>query len=297
MQKKVGVVLVNYNGEKYITDCINSLLVQTYTAVRILIWDNHSSDGSVSLIKKKYPEIELVESSCNYGFAKANNLAVKKLLRQGADYILLLNTDTAADPFLIEKLLKKADENTVTTAHIHMGKHGEKIWYAGGMLKFETGSAEHFTSGNCKDAKQVSFISGCCMMIHRDIIRKHGLFDTNYFLYYEDTDLCMRWYLEGVRMYYVPDAVLWHKVGGSHGKSGNFWKKYYMVCNRLYFVNKFHNDMQISVVRVIWNIIKEDIIFAREKDLTIIVAVCKGIADFTLKYLRTNAINKERKKL
>lgn len=283
MQKKVGVVLVNYNGKSYIHDCIDSLLAQSYNNLEILFWDNHSDDTSVEIIKKMYPQVHLVESRYNYGFAKANNLAIKQILKLGVEYLLLLNVDTVADSFLVERLLEKANSSTVTTAQISMGRHGEKIWYSGGELLFDYGKARHFSDRNCKEDRQVTFISGCCMMIHRDIIKKCGLFNNNYYMYYEDTDLCMRWYLKGIHMNYVPTARLWHKVGGSSGGIVNPLKEYYMTRNRLYFINKYKRYIKTDIFKVLCEIIKDIVKFPETYNFRMIRAVCLGISDFFMK--------------
>lgn len=285
MLEKVGIVLVNYNGRKYIVDCINSLLNQTYKNITILFWDNHSNDDSAKIVKQMYPQIHLIESKYNYGFAKANNLAVKKIfqLETGLEYVLLLNVDTLADQFLIERLLSKADANTVTTARIYMGRHGTKDWYAGGELRLDIGQSRHLLIRNCTVAKQVSFISGCCMMIHKDIIKKYGLFDSAYYMYCEDTDLCMRWFLNDVRMYYVPQAKLWHKVGGSIGGIKNPIKKYYMVRNNLYFGKKYKDYIKANLLRMLCAVIKEEIKDVWESDYRMVRAAWLGILDFGLK--------------
>lgn len=257
MEKKVGIVLVNYNGRAYIRDCMDSLLRQTYKNVEILFWDNASADGSVAFVKENYPNIHIEESRINYGFAGANNRAAKLLLKTGADYILLLNVDTEADSRLIERLLEKADERTVTTARIYMSREGRDIWYAGGQLQLDKGKSEHCLVGG-RDAVKVSFISGCCMMIHRDIIMRCGLFDPAYYLYYEDTDLCMRWYLHHIDMCYVPQAELWHKVGGSSGGIKNPMKEYYMVRNRLYFIHKYWQVMKKNALSILLELVREE---------------------------------------
>ena len=283
MQKKVGVVLINYNGESYICDCLDSLLTQTYNNLEILFWDNHSNDTSTEIIKKKYPYIHLIESQYNYGFAKANNLAVKQLLKLGVEYLLLLNVDTIADSLLVEHLLEKADNSTVTTAQIKMGRHGENIWYSGGELLFDYGKAEHVNYKNCKEDKQVTFISGCCMMIHKDIVKKCGLFDDNYYMYYEDTDLCMRWYLNGIQMYYVPTARLWHRVGGSSGGIINPLKEYYMTRNRLYFINKYKPYMKTNIFKVLYETIKNIILLPEIYNFRMIRSVFFGTWDYFIK--------------
>lgn len=283
MQKKVGVVLVNYNGEPYICGCLESLLAQTYQNLEILFWDNHSDDDSVKIIKKMYPQIHLVESQYNYGFAKANNLAAKLLLKLGVEYLLLLNVDTVADTFLVERLLEKADSRTVTTAQISMGRHGENVWYSGGELLFDNGNARQFSEKYCKENRRVTFISGCCMMIHKDIIKRYGLFDNNYYMYYEDTDLCMRWYLNGIHMYCVPTAKLWHKIGGSSVGIVNPQKEYYKTRNRLYFINKYNRYMKTNTVKVLFEIIKKIVMLPEVYNIKMIRAVCLGISDYVMK--------------
>lgn len=283
MNAKVGIILVNYNGKKYIKDCIDSLLAQTYKNIEILFWDNHSEDNSVKIIKQMYPQIHLQESRYNYGFAKANNLAVEKMLETEVDYLLLLNVDTVADPHLIEHLLQRADDNTVTTPQIYRGERGRDIWYAGGRLLINKGDSRHCKAKKFINAKRVTFISGCCMMIHRDIIRKHGLFDTNYYLYYEDTDLCMRWYLGGVHMYYIPYACLWHKIGGSIGGMRNALKEYYIVRNRLYFVNKYKAYLKTNTIKVLCSIILEEVKTVPDYGFRMIKPACLGFVDYFMK--------------
>jgi len=280
---KVGIVLVGYNDEKYIVDCINSLLAQTYQNFEILYWDNASTDSSVEVLQNNFPTIDYVQSENNLGFAKANNLAVKQLLRKGAEYILFLNVDTVADSQMIEKLVDKADENTVTTARIYMDAHRRKVWYAGGELLLKEGNARHLQLSNTQDAQEVSFISGCCMMIHRNIIKKYGLFEHKYYLYYEDTDLCMRWFLNGVKMYYVPTAILWHKVGGSLGGGSNPIKEYYMTRNRLYFAKRYQRYSNLKLMPIIFRLLGVKVSdFIKTGNWDMLYAVGLGIRDFLI---------------
>lgn len=282
MNGKVGIVLVNYNGETYIKDCIDSLLSQTYKNIELLFWDNNSEDNSVNIVKEYYPNIHLIESKCNYGFAKANNIAVKNLLKMGVEYILLLNVDTVSDSHLIEYLLEIADEKTVTTAHIYINTKGRNIWYAGGELQLDIGKSRHLQLKS-KNATKVTFISGCCMMIHKKIIERYGLFDTDYYLYYEDTDLCMRWFLNNINMYYIPEAKLWHRVGGSSGGIKNPLKEYYMIRNRLYFVEKYQQYIKEKKFLIIFSVLKEELSCISDNDWKMKKAACMGFIDYIKK--------------
>ncbi len=279
---RVGIVLINYNGEQFISDCVNSLLDQTYKNIEILIWDNHSQDNSVRVIKQNYPFIKLIENKDNDGFSRANNLAVKELLKGDCEYILLLNVDTVSDPFLIENLLEKADENTVTTGQISMDRQNRIIWYGGGELQFDKGKSVHLNM-QVKHEKKVTFICGCCMMIHRNIIKKYGLFDPAYYLYYEDTDLCMRWYLQGVNMYYIPKAKLWHKVGGSLGEGRNPLEEYYMMRNRLMYADKFKKYVKVRKTELIASIWRSLMTELRKGEFNILKAQFWGILDYCFK--------------
>lgn len=281
MKDKVGIILVNYNGEEYIENCIDSLLAQTYKNVDILFWDNASEDSSVKLVKEHYPDVYLVESKYNYGFAKANNMAVKKLLKMGAEYVLLLNVDTVADPFLIEYLLEKADDHRITTAQISTDKSKTKIWYAGGELQLDKGSAKHIQLKAPSNVR-VTFISGCCMMIHRKLIERYGLFDEKYYLYYEDVDLCMRWYLNHVEMCYVPKAKLWHKVGASSGGIRNPVKEYYITRNRLYFIHKYCQVMRKNTIKIGYSVMKDGAECIRTGNSAMVKAWFLGIVDYLL---------------
>lgn len=279
---KVGIILVNYNGAEYIIDCINSLLIQTYDNIAILFWDNNSIDTSVKIVEEMFPQIHLIRSRKNYGFAKANNLAVRKMyhLEPEVEYMLLLNVDTIADRYLVESLLRKANFNTVTTAYICMGKYAQSIWYAGGELQLDIGNARHLCIRNCTESVPVTFVSGCCMMIHSNIIRRYGLFDTAYYMYYEDTDLCMRWYLQGVKMYYIPEAKLWHKVGGSLKGEKNPLREYYMVRNRLYFADKYARHIKMKQMQLLYAVLKDELDNMNRYGYRMMWACFMGVIDF-----------------
>ena len=121
------------------------------------------------------------------------------------------------------------------------------------------------------------------MMIHKDIIRKCGLFDEDYYLYYEDTDLCMRWYLHHINMYYIPKAKLWHKVGGSSGGIRNPLKEYYMVRNRLYFVGKYWRVIRENIFMIVYSFLIDELTCLTEYDRKMKIANILGIIDYLRK--------------
>ena len=276
--KKVSIVLVNYNGKKFIKNCIESIKEQTYNNISFVIVDNGSLDDSVEYLKTSYPAIPVIACKQNLGFAKGNNIGISYALEAGAEYILLLNVDTVIDKHLVEYLIKDADSQTVVIPKIYMDKRMMKIWYAGGEIDYINGRSFHYGNKDNGDKKEVSFACGCCALIHRNIFLKIGMFDERYYLYYEDTDFSARLKRNNIKIKYVEEAKMWHKIGGSGGQKGELVKSYYMIRNRLYFINKFQDDIQIKTYQAVWEIFREQIL--QEKDRERRKYLWWGIIDF-----------------
>lgn len=263
---KVTVVLVNYNGKKFLKNCIESIKAQTYKNTSLLIVDNDSSDGSVGFIKALYPEIPVITCTQNFGFAKGNNIGITCALKAKAEYVLLLNVDTVIDKHLVEYLIKDADSYTVTVPKIYMDKRMMKIGYAGGKIDYVNGRSFHYGHKDNNDTKEVSFACGCCALIHRSIFNRIGLFDESYYLYFEDTDFSARLKKNNIKIRYVEEARMWHKSGGSSGPKGKLIISYYLIRNRLYFINKFQDEIQIKPHQVAWEVFREHILQGKERE-------------------------------
>ena len=224
---KVGVVLLNWNGGEYTIPCIESLLAGETKPWRIFVWDNASNDGSPDRIAAQFSSVQLVRSEANHGFARANNLSAVELLRDGADYIWILNNDTIVAPKCMGALLEAMEGHphvAAATGKILYADPPDLIWYAGGGCPHWTLNAYHRglqekDSGQYDQANDVQFISGCCMFIRRKAIEACGLFDERYFAYDEDVDWCLRARQRGGILWYEPGAVLWHRVSASLRKN------------------------------------------------------------------------------
>lgn len=245
-------IIVTYNGEKYIEDCINSLLMQTQKT-DILLVDNDSSDTTCKIVQKKYPQITIIHVGFNSGFAHANNIGIQYAIEKKYEYVMLLNEDTVADKKLVEELMKYVGRRTAVAPKIYKNGSLTKVWYAAGKMDFENGKAINCQNEFANRMTEVSFMTGCCMLVHTEIFREIGLFDENYYLYYEDTDLSLRMYIHNVRMLYVPNAYVWHRMMGRETKG---YYAYYMERNRLFFVKKYANYFRCNI----WNLIRNDLL-------------------------------------
>lgn len=285
MSKKVSIVLVNYNGKEYLNDLLESIEAQDYEDVDVVLVDNGSTDDSVAWLKENYAKLSLLEAEHNEGFGEGCNVGIDYALEHGAEYILLLNTDTVIEKNLVSELVKYADTDTVTTATIYCGEIGEKqLWYSGGKINFVTANTEQLIYGenDRNPTYQVDFISGCCMLLHKSLFEKVGKFDKKFFLYYEDADFCVRMKNANITMLYLTTTSLWHKVGGSSvgGSETSCSTQYYVTRNRLLFAEKHANLFKDGNIGILREILQERDFFAGANNEKYKLYVMAAIADF-----------------
>ena len=165
---------------------------------------------------------------------------MRRALADGCDWALLLNNDTVAAPDFLETLLRQTPEGAVSCPKMLFMDPPDEIWFAGGELDRATGRVRHL-GGHQKDgpafaqAKQVNFITFCCVLLPRAVIERVGYLDETLFMYCEDVDYCMRLGDAGVPLWFLPDARIWHKAGGS---AGGMLSVYYITRNTLYLTCK-----------------------------------------------------------
>ena len=211
----VFVIVINYNGLKYLKTCLSSLDQQTYPNYKIIVFDNASTDNSAEFIKQNFPKIKLIQAKSNLGFAEGNNLAIKFALSQNAEYVFLVNNDTDAEDDLIEKLIVtcKSDESIGIAGPAVFDLKNRRSIQEMGMSIDRFGYA--FALKNKQDVSFTFFVSGCAMMIKSELIRTIGSFDEKYFMFAEDLDLCWRAQLAGRKIAVNDHAKIFHASGGS----------------------------------------------------------------------------------
>ena len=223
-QPKLTIQIVTYNSLKFLEDCLESLLNQTFKDFQILVIDNYSTDGTTNFLKEKYPGVFIFRNSKNVGFAKAHNQGFTLIK---SDYVLVLNPDVILEPDFIQKLLAVAEKKKTGFS------------FGGKLLKIKTGDQElgekiktkiidstglkispsfqvadrgegEEDKGQYDKKKDVFGISGACVLYRREIFKKIGFFDEDFFAYKEDVDLAWRAQLFSFSSFYVPEAVAYH---------------------------------------------------------------------------------------
>lgn len=258
----VTVVLVNYNGRKYLNDCVESILKQDYSSIEIIVVDNASTDDSIVALKSFYPYIPVIKLEKNEGFGQGCNVGMQYAFEHGADYALLLNVDTIIEADMITRLLQYANQQTVVAPYMYtLSKNGEKKeWYAGGSYDAATGEVTQLLYANAERVNkyyEVNFISGCCMLIHKEIISQVGGFEANFFLYYEDVDFCVKLQMNGIKMFYVPAAKLWHRVGGSSGGEVSCASQYFGCRNSLFIAQKYKEILKTDPYKLLCAVLEK----------------------------------------
>ena len=246
-EPKIGIVIVNYNGESFNEDCLNSIFNSKYTNYEIIVVDNASKDNSVEILKNKYfKRVKLIELDENLGFSMANNIGINYAIENRFDYVLLLNNDTIINDDMILTMVKASENGKyVISPKIYYYDNKQLIWSAGGTIEWDKGITIQYGMDQ-KDSDvtekkcEVNFATGCCMLIPTDIIKKVGLLSDEYFLYYEDTDYCVRICKAGYKIIYEPEAVMYHRVSAATGGKKSRLYVYYMIRNRLIFNKKFN---------------------------------------------------------
>jgi GT2 family glycosyltransferase len=258
----VYIIILNWNGYYDTKECLHSLEKINYKAFKILVIDNGSSNDDCSKLIENFPNIELIKSDKNLGFSGGNNLGIIHALKQNPDYILLLNNDTIITPYFLDlmtEVFEKHLDAGIVSPIINYYSDRNKIWSAGGKINKLRSAGISFQKINkmIQNEFEVNFVSGCCMLIRKGVFEKVGLFDENYFLYVEDTDLCFRTIKAGYKIFVTKTTNIYHKVSQSSSKNSSALPIYYTTRNRLYFSKKNYpiffllTSFYISLVMII----------------------------------------------
>ncbi len=243
---KIAIVILNWNGKKDTKECLNSLKQITYSNYEIILVDNGSVDGSVEMLEKEHQEIVLIKNKENLGFTGGNNVGIKKALEHNADYVLLLNNDTTVEQDFLEKMVGVAEQDAsigIVGPKIYYYSLPYIIWSAGGKYihflgKARTNGINKTDSPEYNVQREVSWVTGCAMMIKREVFEKIGLLEEQYFSNYEDLDFCISAERARYTIYYAPEAVIYHKVARDWGGLDNPLYIYYQIRNNLLFIER-----------------------------------------------------------
>lgn len=245
--------MLNWNNAADTIDCVRSLEQAVGADTEVIVVDNGSTDGSVTAIQQAVPEIRLILNGKNLGFAGGNNPGIKYAMDRGARYVLLLNNDTVVDPAFLGHLVDVAESDQsigIVSPKIYYFSEPDCFWFAGGEMSLWSARTGHIGDrerdrGQFDSLTDVDFVSGCAMLIKRNVIEKIGMLYEPMFLYYEDSDFCARARRAGYRIVMAPKAKIWHKVSSTTGRIKDLqW--FYGTRNMLIFEKRNASPVQLA---------------------------------------------------
>lgn len=241
--KKVAVIIVNYNGEKYLPDCLESIAKVNYNGLfKVVVVDNNSEDNSLPIIKSfDNLQIKLIENEKNLGFAEGNNMGIRWAMENGFDYVYLLNQDTIVEPDFLSRAveLAKSDDKISSVQSLlllwpkrdKINSWGNEIHYLG--FGYSGGYKRKYNESKIKD-KEINYSSGAGCLLKLKALKEIGLFDSDLFMYHEDLDLGWRMKLAGYKNMLASKSIVYHKYEFSR----SIKKFYYMERNRYIVILK-----------------------------------------------------------
>lgn len=255
---KVSVIIVTYNSEATINDCLGSVISSSLES-EVVVVDNNSTENTIEVINK-FPSVKLIQNKENLGFGSGNNLGVKNT---DSEYIFFLNPDTKVETGAVEKLGEYLDNNADVAAV------GPKLLNSDGSIQKELANFPTLLSQllillrlhrfplisnlaypnfNYDKTQEAEHLMGAALMVRRSVFEEIGGFDEKFFLWFEETDLLKRIKEAGYKIVYYPEAVVTHLVGQST-KQLNFLKRQ-TIWNKslLYYFSKHKTWLHILVL-------------------------------------------------
>ena len=245
---KVAVVILNWNGKKFLEKFLPSVIERSRNDAEIIVADNASADDSLEYLEKNHPEVRVIRLEKNYGFATGYNLALRQV---PADYYILLNSDIEVTENWIPSLIRLMEEDPRIAAcqpkirSYHEPSRFEYAGAAGGFIDkygypfcqgrlFQSLETDH---GQYDQVAEVFWATGACMFVRAGLYHKLGGFDDDFFAHMEEIDFCWRAKNLGYKIMYCPDSIIYH-IGGGTLPRKNSRKTYLNIRNNIIMLYK-----------------------------------------------------------
>ncbi|MDB5112232.1 MAG: hypothetical protein JWR67_3346 [Mucilaginibacter sp.] len=262
MPKQVALILLNWNTPIHTANCIYSLKQYCDEQVfDIIVADNGSTDKSLSILRSQFPDVIYIENNENLGFAEGNNRGLIYSIEKGYTYSLVMNTDTLVDEDIVSQLSQHLNDHPKAAAvqpAIYWMHDKTKIWNGKGdfnkILGLTYSNKKPSAYNNSNTFETAKWLTGCCMFIRNSALKESGLFNRQFFLYYEDVELSYRFSELGYELHYLPSSKMYHEAGISAKveapkKEGALSPviHYYISRNRLWFLRRYGNTLYYPI--------------------------------------------------
>jgi len=251
---RVSVVIVNWNGRRYLEACLRSLTEPAKTAelLELIVVDNGSTDGSAEYLKSR-PDVRLLPQETNLGYAEANNVGIAAAT---GDFVLLLNNDTIAGPGFLGPLVAAMEDPAVGAAQSllltfdeprRIDSYGSYVTWTGFLYHHRYDQPEEVDERS-RAPFDIFAAKGAALLLRRRLLERIGAFDAGFFAYLEDSDLCWRVWLAGSRVVCVPGSVVLHRGGGTAGTLASEFVFFHSFKNRLAMLLKNLSGPRLAAI-------------------------------------------------
>ena len=252
MEPLVSIITINYNESEVTLDLLDSVRKLSYANYEVIVVDNASPNDNPDKIKENFPEVNLIKSPENLGFAGGNNLGVKQAK---GEYLLFINNDTIVPPNFIQPLVETLQKNNrigMVSPKIKFHWDPTLIQYAGytpmnkWTIRNNSIGYHQKDNGDFDEPKETQSIHGAAMMVPKKVVDEVGMMTEIYFLYYEEHDWAEMVKRAGYKIFYQPKSYILHKESISTGKFSPL-KTYYISRNRILFARRNFKPLSLGV--------------------------------------------------
>lgn len=286
---KLSIITVNYNGLQDTCELIDSITFTDDTEV--IVVDNASKRNEASVIQERYPQIKVIKSEQNLGFAGGNNIGIKQAKGK---YLFLVNNDAVFKDYNIQVLIDRIESSSsigIVCPKIRFDWGNHPIQFAGytplskiTIRNQAIGFGEE-DNGQYETAHPTPYAHGAAMLIKREAIEKVGLMPECFFLYYEELDWSMMFTNAGYEIWYEPACTIYHKESQSTGRNSKL-RAYYLTRNRLLFIKRNRQGVTryLSYIYIIGIVIPRDITkYLLQRKFSLTIPTLRGLKDFIIK--------------
>ena len=249
---RISVIILSYNTKQLLADCITSAAAAcNHPGCEVIVVDNHSTDGSVEMVRERFPQVQLIQLDQNLGFSKANNIGFRS--SRGA-VVIFLNSDTVIRGDALDRIASHFEDHSdvgvigpkivdgsgrptasyqrcLDVKKLYLGWDGWKVFFDVERYRM------NYPVYRFNSVQDVEWVSGACLAVRREVFEEAGCWDENYFLFYEDMDLCLQVAKLGYRIVYYPDAEIVHLFGQSSKDAGADVSRH-IARSKLYYFRK-----------------------------------------------------------
>jgi GT2 family glycosyltransferase len=292
-QSLVYLIVLSYNSRRWLPECIGTLSKTKYSNFRILLVDNNSIDGSIEEIERAYPAITIIKNSANYGWCEGNNVGIEEALKNGADYVVFLNSDIKAEDnnWLSELVLFAEKQFSYGVFGCVQYEYNSTNWnnindwtkyilYNGDRDVFFMWNSKKDIGKNAYSEDDVKtkpfldcyFVQGAAMMVRCSLIRNIGMFDPIYFIFYDEVDFCRRARLIGYKTALVTTSRIKHAGSGDNSstKKNQNKRNFYFTRSKYIFLFSDTERKFIEKIKIFFGFLSKDIkdVFNKKEDVS-----------------------------